>query len=238
VVGSLKFDAAKLEGQRTLDVPALLAQLGVPADAPVLVAGSTHAGEEDILAEQFLRLRARFPNLFLILVPRHFERARDVGQDLAKRGIKYVYRSEIFPDTRRAPGELQCLLVNTTGELRYFYEHATVVFVGKSLTAKGGQNPIEPAALGKPVVFGPNMQNFADVVRIFLAQHGALQVRNAAELEETMAALLGDPARRAELGANAQKIVRENQGAVERTVDMIVDHLEGGKHYVVPKKQA
>lgn len=238
VVGNLKFDAAILEGRPGVDVPALLAQLGVPADAPILVAGSTHAGEEDILAEQFLRLRARFPDLFLILVPRHFERARDVSQDLAKRGVKYMYRSEIFPDTRRAPGELQCLLVNTTGELRYFYEHATVVFVGKSLTAKGGQNPIEPAALGKPVVFGPNMQNFADVVRIFLAQQGAVQVGNAAELEETLAALLADPARRAKLGADAQRIVRENQGAVERTVDMIVDHLEGGKHYVVPKKPA
>lgn len=238
VVGNLKFDAAKLEGRPLLDVPALLAQLGVPAGAPVLVAGSTHAGEEGILAEQFLRLRARFPNLFLILVPRHFERARDVGQELAKRGIKYVYRSEIFSDTRRVPGELQCLLVNTTGELRYFYEHATVVFVGKSLTAKGGQNPIEPAALGKPVIFGPNMQNFADVVRIFLAQNGAVQVRDVAGLEEALAALLADPERRSELGKNAQRIVRENQGAVERTVDMIVSHLEEGRHYVVPKKQA
>ncbi len=242
VVGSLKFDAAidaaKLEGPRTVDVPAMLAQLGVPADAPILVAGSTHAGEEDILAEQFSRLRAQFPKLFLILVPRHFERARDVGQALTKRGMKYVYRSEISPDTRRAPGDLQCLLVDTTGELRYFYEHATVVFVGKSLTAKGGQNPIEPAALGKAVVFGPNMQNFADVVRIFLAQKGVVQVRDAAELEQAVAALLADPARRAELGANAQRIVRENQGAVERTVDMIVEHLEGEKHYVVPKKPA
>ena len=236
VVGSLKFDAAIMEGRPALDVPALLAQLGVPADAPLLVAGSTHAGEEDILAEQFLRLRARFPNLFLILVPRHFERARDVGSDLAKRGIKYIYRSEILPDTRRAPGELQCLLVNTTGELRYFYEHATVVFVGKSLTAKGGQNPIEPAALGKPVVFGPNMQNFADVVRIFQAQNAVVQVADAAELEQALAALLSDPKRRAELGATAQRIVRENQGAVERTVNMIVQHLEAAKVYVAPKK--
>ena len=113
-----------------------------------------------------------------------------------------------------------------------------MVFVGKSLTAKGGQNPIEPAALGKPVIFGPNMQNFADVVRIFLAQHGAVQVRNAAELEDALAMLLADPARRSYLGGNAQRIVQENQGAVERTVDMIVDHLEGGHHYVVPKKQA
>jgi 3-deoxy-D-manno-octulosonic-acid transferase len=226
VVGSLKFDAAALEGRRTLDVPALLAQLGVPAGAPILVAGSTHDGEEDILAEQLPRLRARFPDLFLVLVPRHMERAGDVVRDLEKRQIKYVLRSEISPDTRHDPGDLECLLVNTTGELRYFYEHATVVFVGKSLTAIGGQNPIEPAALGKPVVFGANMQNFADVVRIFLSQNSVVQVRDAAELEQTLAALLADPVRRAELGDKAQKVVRENQGAVSRTLDMIVPHLK------------
>lgn len=226
VVGSLKFDAAALEGRRTLDVSALLAQLGVAAGARILVAGSTHDGEEDILAEQLPRLRAKFPDLFLVLVPRHFERAGDVVRDLEKRQIKYVLRSEITPETRPDPGDLECLLVNTTGELRYFYEHATVVFVGKSLTAKGGQNPIEPAALGKPVVFGPNMQNFADVVRIFLAQKSVVQVRDTAELEETFAALFADPARRAELGAKAQKVVRENQGAVNRTVDMILPHLK------------
>jgi len=214
----------------------LLTQLGVPADALLLVAGSTHAGEEAILAEQFLRLRTRFPKLFLILVPRHFERASDVGGELAKRGIKHAYRSEITADTRCAAGSVECLLVDTTGELMNFYQHATVAFVGKSLTAKGGQNPIEPAALGRPVVFGPDMQNFADVVRIFLAQDGAVQVRNAAELEKTLGELLANPARRAELGRNAQKIVRENQGAVGRTVDLIVRQLEGGGFYVAPKK--
>lgn len=111
------------------------------------------------------------------------------------------------------------------------------MFVGKSITAKGGQNPIEPAALGKPVVFGPNMQNFPDVVRIFLAQDGAVQVQNAAELEETLGGLLANPARREELGRNAEKIVRENQGAVERTVDMIVEGLTALDCYIAPKKE-
>ncbi len=101
-----------------------------------------------------------------------------------------------------------------------------MVFVGKSLTASGGQNPIEPAALGKPVVFGPNMQNFSDVTRIFLAQDGVVQVRDAAELERTFADLLSRPERREELGRNAQRIVEENGGAVNRTVDLIVEHLK------------
>jgi 3-deoxy-D-manno-octulosonic-acid transferase len=235
VVGNLKFDAVSLDGRRSLDVPGLLARLGVPDDAPFLVAGSTHAGEEAVLAEQFLRLRARFPNLFLILVPRHFERAREVGKELAAHGIKYVYRSEISSETaplRRVP---HCLLVDSTGELMNFYKQATVVFVGKSLTARGGQNPIEPAALGKPVVFGPNMQNFADVVRILLAENGAVQVQDAEELENTFSELLADCARRDELGRNAARIVQQNQGAVERTVDMIVEHLDGLDSYITPK---
>src|SRR5208337_1317608 len=110
------------------------------------------------------------------------------------------WRSEFSSRTREAPGGLECLLVNTTGELRFFYEHATVVFVGKSLTAIGGQNPIEPGALGKAMVFGPNMQNFADVTRSFLAQDAAVQVRDAPALESTVADLLADENRRAELG--------------------------------------
>lgn len=235
VVGSLKFDAAKLDERRVLNVPGMLAQLGVPANARVLVAGSTHAGEEALLAEQFLRLRKRFPDLFLILVPRHFERSREVGHQLEALGVKFAYRNEISISTHHQPGEIDCLLVNSTGELKHFYQHATVIFVGKSLKASGGQNPIEPGALGKAMVFGPNMQNFAEVVRSFLAADGAVQVANDEELEKALAELLSDEARRELLGRNAAKVVSENLGAIERTVDMIVKHLEGKELYVAPR---
>lgn len=232
VVGSLKYDAAKLEERRLINVPGMLEQLGVPAGAPVLVAGSTHAGEEALLAEQFLRLRKRFPDLFLVLVPRHFERGREVGRELEARGLKFVYRSEVVAGTKMEPGSVECLLVNTTGELKYFYEHATVIFVGKSLTAEGGQNPIEPGALGKAMVFGPNMQNFAEIVAAFRAQEGAVQVQNAEELERALGDLLADEPRRQRLGQNALRVVRENLGAVERTVDMIIGGLDQEEHYV------
>ena len=109
-----------------------------------------------------------------------------------------------------------------------------MVFVGKSLTAAGGQNPIEPGALGKAMVFGPNMQNFAEVVRSLLAQQGAIQVRDAAGLEKALGELLADPARRQALGRNALKVVRENLGAVSRTVEMILRHLEKEDLYVAP----
>ncbi len=225
VVGNLKFGSAKLRERRVLDVRGMLRQLGVPAGALVLVGGSTHAGEETILAGIHQRLKQRYPGLFLILVPRHHERGREVGDALKGMGVKFVYRTEIRPETRMGEKSVDCLLVNTTGELRFFYEVADVVFVGKSLTAEGGQNPIEPAALGKAVVFGPNMQNFPQVVPQFVARGGALQVVDAEELERELDQLLGDAGRRSRMGGLAREVVRENQGSLEKTADMILEHL-------------
>ena len=236
VVGNLKFDAAKLNEQRKLDVRGLLRQIGVADDALLLVAGSTHDGEEILLAEMAARLRQKFPKLFLVLVPRHFERGKDIGQKLKTRGVKFVYRSDVFARTQLAAGAADCLLVDTTGELKFFYELASVVFVGKSLTAIGGQNPIEPGALGKAIVFGPNMQNFADITRSFLKKDAAVQVEKAADLERALAELLENPPRRAELGRRALEVVAENLGAVERTVDLILPQLARKQIYIVPKK--
>ncbi len=235
VVGSLKFDAAHLAERRAVDVPGLMGQLGIPPEAPILVAGSTHAGEEALLADLFGRLKARHPGLVLVLVPRHFERGREVGNVLADRKLRFVYRSEITSSTRRAPGEVDCLLVNTTGELRAFYEVASVVFVGKSMAAPGGgQNPIEPAAQGKAIVFGPHMGNFAAIASAFVRGKGAIQVRDAAELEAALQTLLADAAARRALGENARTIVHASRGALERTIDLIVKPLEGSELYVAP----
>lgn len=237
VVGNLKFDAAQVKTHGTLDVADILRRVGVPPGARILLGGSTHDGEEAMLAEMFQRLRRQFPDLFLVLVPRHFERSRNAARDIRKCGVKLFYRSEVTADTQLKPGEVDCLLVNTTNELMFFYEQATVIFVGKSLSAKGGQNPIEPAALGKPVIFGPNMQNFGDVVRAFLAQDAVVQVQNAAELEQQLARLLADEARRAELGRKALKVVSENLGASKRTADMILGRLDGGEVYIRKQPQ-
>jgi 3-deoxy-D-manno-octulosonic-acid transferase len=237
VVGNLKFDAAKLEERRVLDVRGLLRQVGIPDGARLLVAGSTHAGEEQIVAEMFLRLRERFPDLYLIVVPRHFERGKEVGRALSAAGVKFVYRSELSVNSRYKPGEVDCLLVNTTGELKYFYQQAAVIFVGKSLTAEGGQNPIEPGALAKPVVFGPNMQNFEAIAKAFVDAQGAIQVNDATELETAIASLLQDPESAAALGRNALAVVRQNLGAIERTVDMIVANMARSEIYIVPKRE-
>ena len=223
VVGSLKFDAAKLDDPRPLDVASLLGQLGAGVDSVVLVAGSTHDGEERIVASIYLRLKARFPKLFLVLVPRHHERGAAVGEELKSLGVRFVFRKDLRPATRIKTGELDCLLVNTTGELRHFYTRADIVFVGKSLTAQGGQNPIEPAALGKAVVFGPHMENFPDIAPSFVQAQAALQVPDEAGLEKALIRLIDNPAERQALGQRAQSVVRDNQGSLGRTVSMIME---------------
>lgn len=225
VTGNAKFDAAAPSGGATLDVPALLRPLGVPDDAQLLVAGSTHAGEEVLLARMFLRLRERFPKLFLVLVPRHFERTAAVVEELRPTGLRHVLRTELAAGKTHATGTVDCLLVNTTGELRHFYRHATVVFVGKSLTATGGQNPIEPGALGKAMLFGPHMENFRPIAAEFVSSDAAGQVSDAPALEAALAQLLADSTRRAQLGANALRVVQRNQGASDRTAEMIVRTL-------------
>jgi len=232
VVGNLKFDAAGPAGQSSTAVTELLIKFGVDENSLVLVAGSTHDGEEKILAEIFLRLQKKFPKLFLVLVPRHFERAREVSKVLEAAGVKHVRKTHIESGRAEDLSSKVCLVVDTTGELRSFYERATVTFVGKSLTAKGGQNPIEPAVLGKPVVFGPNMQNFADVTKIFTEQSAVIQVKDAVQLETCLAELLENPEKRAQLGRNAQRVAIENQGAVAETVDIIVEQLRQKDIYV------
>jgi len=235
ITGNLKFDAAIPNEQQTIDVPALLQKLGVNGDTPILLGGSTHDGEEVLLADIAQRLRARLPKLFLILVPRHFERSNEVARQLRSQGVKLAFRTAIEETTQFSPGEIDCLLVNTTGELRSFYEHATVVFVGKSLMAKGGQNPIEPGALGKATVFGPHMQNFTDITHLFLEKGGSVQVRDAQMLEKVLGELLEDRFQRAELGRNALLVVSENQGATDRMVDIILERLKSREIYIVPR---
>jgi 3-deoxy-D-manno-octulosonic-acid transferase len=177
----------------------------------------------------------RFPDLFLVVVPRHFERGKEAGRALEAAGVKFVYRNEIMPASTWSPGEVEALLVNTTGELRYFYEHATLVFVGKSLTAEGGQNPIEPGALAKPMVFGPNMQNFEAIAKQLVARHGAIQVRQAGELERAFSEILSDGELARKLGENALTVVKENLGAIERSVEMILEKFPNSSMVMKPR---
>ena len=219
VTGNAKFDATASDGARTAEFRALLQSLGIPDDAPVLLGGSTFPGEECILAETFLTLRGKFPALFLIIAPRHVERAAAILSELSPLNLRIVRRSELTGSGSQLP---DLLLLDTTGELRDWYALATVVFIGKSLTATGGQNPVEPVLAGRPVVFGPHMENFAAITARWLAADAAVQVRDAAELRTQLATLLADPARRATLAQRARAIAAEHTGATTRTAETLL----------------
>ncbi len=216
VTGSIKFDERATDRRATRDFRPILRALGVQDGAPVLLGGSTFDGEENLVAGVYLELRKKFPQLFLILVPRHFERAAGVASQLEKSGLKVALRTQPPP---LEPPDL--LLVDTTGELRDWYACATVVFMGKSLCAKGGQNPAEPVAAGVPVVFGPNMQNFSTLSRQFLRHGGAVEVTGAESLREAVARLLQDPGLRTTMAANARKCLEVHQGATIRTISAL-----------------
>lgn len=236
VVGNMKFDTAAPDGQKKLNARELLDRIGVPRNALIMVAGSTHDGEEALLAKAFLKLKKRFPQLFLIIVPRHHERGREAGRAVKSKGVNVIYRRDLRRREPHAVNGVDCLLVNTTGELKFFYEIADIVFVGKSITAKGGQNPIEPAALGKAIVFGPNMQNFRAIVPEFLEAEAVRQVGSARELEPVLSELLADPKLREEMGVRAQEVVKRNYGAIKRTVDVIAERMKQEEEIYVAEK--
>jgi 3-deoxy-D-manno-octulosonic-acid transferase len=184
---------------------------------PILFGGSTHRGEEKILIDAFCALRGEFPNLSLVLVPRHVERAREIEADLRSCNLRSNRRSAI-----RNGGEWSdCLLIDTTGELREWYEIATIVFIGKSLTAHGGQNPAEAMVARKPVIFGPHMENFASLAKELIAKNGALCVQDLPELIDTSRHLLRDAAAREQLVSNALRVLQPHRGATARTAALI-----------------
>ena len=211
--GNLKFDAAPppSSGPRS----ELLRALRFARGRPVVMAASTHPGEEGPVLDAWRRLRARAPGRFLVLAPRHPERAAEVAALAAERGIAVVRRSRL-PAAGAGPADV--VVLDTVGELAAAFGMATVVFLGGSLAPVGGHNVIEPAAWGKPVVFGPHMQNFAEIADLFLANCAARRIAGAEELEPVLEELLSDPRERAALGAAARSLVAANRGAAARSL--------------------
>jgi 3-deoxy-D-manno-octulosonic-acid transferase len=225
VVGGFEFQPTKLGERRLLNLPVLLRQLGVKEGTFLLLGANTGSGEENIIARSFQSLRLIFPDLFLVLVPSQIERCRQVGQELVKLGIKHAFRSDVTDGRYFKPGSVDCLLVNSIGELHHFYESAHVIVIGKSLFDHGGGDPMEVGSFGKAMIFGPNMQNFEKIGESFITAEGAIQVQNGDELEMAIDHLLSDPTFRSKLGVNALKVVEQNRSAMDRTVDIIAPFL-------------
>ncbi len=213
VLGNVKFDEASDEDGYSRE------GAGYDARDDVWVAGSTHPGEEEIVLTCFTALKKTFPHLRLILAPRHIERTSEVCALVEARGCRPVLFSR--RKDRRLIEADEVLVVDTIGHLRRLYALATVVFIGKSLVGRGGQNIIEPAAYGKPVLVGPAMDNFERVVEIFKGSQALVQVRGPEELEEAMRVLLGAPDRRMALGQRAREVVFAQRGATEKSLALI-----------------
>ena len=223
VTGSLKFES--------LESPAAAAGRGagrvlrffrIPPNRPVFMAASTLKGEEGAVLSAFAAIRRAHPNALLVMAPRKPERFGEAESLARAEGFRVARRTELPVD---AEPRADVVVLDTIGELAHLFQVATVVFVGGSLVDQGGHNILEPAVHGKPIVFGPHMENFAEIADAFLKQQGAVQVQTPAELTATIVRLLGNPVERARLGAAARALVEANRGAKPRTLDAIAGVL-------------
>ncbi len=224
VTGSLKFDSLDLS-PNALQARArdrVLRYFRVPASRPVIVAGSTMKGEETAVLRAFRRVRAAAPNTLLVLAPRNPERFAEVEQLVRSEGWKTAKRSDLAIDTEP---RVDVVVLDTIGELATVYQVGTVVFVGGSLVATGGHNVLEPAVFGKPIVFGPHMDNFAEIADAFVTNGAGVQLAAETQLDEALLSLMSDPVRRARLGAAARALVEANRGAKEKSVTVLADLL-------------
>ncbi|PYL64331.1 MAG: hypothetical protein DMF25_07510 [Verrucomicrobia bacterium] len=216
VVGSIKYDPEEIHVDKTVSEK-VLTQCKIDTLRPIILGGSTHAGEEEILGKIFRELRTEFGNIFLIIAPRHVERAREIYRAYRELGLGVALRSQ----SSNVNSPIDCLVLDSTGELRDWYPVATVVFVGKSLTARGGQNPAEAIVAGKPVVFGLHMENFAAFARSLVERAGAFQISSADELKRAIVDLLRDAGLRQRLAENAREVLNSHRGATARTAALI-----------------
>jgi 3-deoxy-D-manno-octulosonic-acid transferase len=218
-VGSIKYDPDG--GDQRLEAPERAQQAGfnhADRESPVLFGGSTHRGEEEILASIFLRLRQQFPSLRLFIAPRHVERLREIRAQFGALPMRVALASEVAIGRE---SDADCIVLDTTGDLHRWYAIATIVFMGKSLTAHGGQNPVEPIIAGKPVVFGPHMENFATLAKALVLKKGAIQVPDMDSLELTIVELLRDSEACQRLVQMAREVLSEHQGATARAAALI-----------------
>ena len=211
VTGSLKFDMKK-PSDRELAWPGRIAGHG-----PMVVAGSTHRGEEELITDEYLRLATEIEGVQLVIAPRHPERCDAVAAMLKLRGIRFVRRSAIADEGGAI--EEPVVLLDTVGELSSVYKSADLVIIGGSFIPHGGQNPLEPAYWGKAVLCGPNMWNFP-FVKEFIEREAVIGT-DSERLHDDLLGLLMDPARREAIGARARALMMKNQGATSRALDEI-----------------
>jgi 3-deoxy-D-manno-octulosonic-acid transferase len=221
VTGSFKFDVASRDPGKERAVAGFLAAHGCGPGRVVLLGGSTWPGEDAALLRIYGRLRPRFPELRLVIVPRHFEKADAVQAEIERAGFACVRKSRCgtTSDERRTTNDV--VLADTTGELMGFYGNADIVFVGKSLCEHGAQNMIEPCLCGAATLVGPNTENFRPVMSDLLEAGALIQVPDEAALAREIERLAGDAEARRALGARGVAAVTRRKGVVDRCADVL-----------------
>lgn len=209
ITGNLKFD---------VDLPERTASL---VDRLVWVAASTHNGEEEIVLQVYKQLKPQFPNLLLILVPRHPDRFAEVAALLTKHAVKYVQRSLQQDPT----SDTDVLFGDSMGEMQYYYGLADFAFVGGSLVPIGGHNLLEPAAQGVPSITGPHISNFREISAKLANAQAIIVVENVTQLTTTVAAWCADPIARQTAGAQGLQVLKQNRGAMQQVLTL-TDQLD------------
>lgn len=237
VTGNLKFDALDPPSSAGRGVGRVLRYFRVPAARPVFIAASTMKGEEAAVLMAFAAVRRQHPGALLVLAPRKPERFDEAVNLSRQEGLRVMRRSQLDVD---ADPRADVVVLDTIGELASLLQIGTVVFVGGSLIDQGGHNILEPAIYGRPIVFGPHMENFAEIASEFLRHHAAIQVQSADELSRVVVRLFGDEKERAEIGAAARALIDSNRGAKDRTIDVIERLLPvpGTRGVVTPFRRA
>lgn len=224
VTGNIKFDLSLRDDLRA-QAATLKNQLSNNGQRLVLIAASTHQGEDEIILDAFTQVRASSyesaRTAVLVLVPRHPERFERVGQLCASRGFTTTKRSE-----RNWNNQSDILLGNTMGELMLMFGASDIAFVGGSLVPNGGHNFIEPAAWGLPLVSGEHLFNFTEVARLLMDAGALTTVNSAQSLADEFIRLLGNESVRMELGAAALQVALDNRGALDKTLLVIAEYLE------------
>jgi 3-deoxy-D-manno-octulosonic-acid transferase len=201
----------------------LRAHYSIPEGLLVLMAGSTHPGEEQLVIDTYRKLLPIFEGLFLILVPRHPERASEVATLLERSGISYQRRTSLQGSEPFQQGG--ALLIDTVGEMMNLYALSDIAFVGGSLVPTGGHNLLEPASLGIPSIFGPHTNNFKEITELVLQYGAGVQVDSPEELTESCRTLITSSELRRVFGMNGLKLIRDNGGATERHLEVVAKYL-------------
>ena len=222
LTGNLKLDVRIPDPPSIADRKAFFEELGMPQETVLFLGSSTWDSEESALVDIYKSLRDKFPEMRLLIVPRHAERKLQLQSMISEKDVAYHFRS----DSRQAPANTEVYIADTTGELGALTNFADIVFVGKSMPPNtGGQTPVEAAAMGKPLLFGPEMSNFKQITRDLLNAGGAKTIQSQEELYQAVADLLGDSQKRQQMGTAAAAVIESSRGATNRVIQHIKANL-------------